>query len=307
MAACGRTADGESGSGTDTTSHEAATAAEPFTPGSTPAGWLYRITFTPDGDTAYYTVSDGFFPANRRSTIHRVTRDAAGTWGEPHVASFSGEFTDIDPFVTPDGQRLFFSSIRPDTDGERRDLDIFYVERTAAGWSEPVRLGPEVNSPQDELYASMDDAGTLFFACGPLAPGPGAGWDIYTAAPAGAGFAPRQPLEAVNTTGEWDPDNPTADWEFNPEVSRDGRTLVFTSLRPGGFGLGDLYVSHRHADGWSTPVNLGPLVNTGHDEFHPTLSPDGDTLYFARTVTAPDVVPSRFHRIPLDRLPVMRR
>jgi Tol biopolymer transport system component len=89
-----------------------------------------------------------------------------------------------------------------------------------------------------------------------------------------------------------------AAWEFNPEISVDGRTLVFTSLRPGGYGLGDLYVSHRtpgrrSADGWTPARNLGPLVNTAADEYHPTLTRDGRTLYFVRR----GPLPGDFYRI----------
>lgn len=269
--------------------------------------WQYRITFTPNGRTAYFTVADGFFPAVRQSTIHVSHRQPDGTWGEPQVASFSGTYTDIDPFITPDGRRLYFSSIRP-VDGEPKPaLDIFYVERTPSGWGEPVRLGPEVNTDQDELYPSLDGRGTLYFASGPFGPTPEADWDIYHARPGGAGFAPREPLAAINTRLPWSPDDPTRDWEFNPEISVDGRTLVFTSLRPGGYGSGDLYVSHLHRGEWSDPVNLGPAVNTADDEFHPTLSRDGRTLYFARTILTPSVVPSDLYSIPTRRLDALRR
>jgi hypothetical protein len=281
--------------------------AEIFAPGViSDGGWQYRITFTPDGGTAYFTVADGFFPRSRRATIHRSQRQRDGSWSAPEVAPFSGAHTDIDPFITPDGRRLYFSSIRPENGAERADLDLFVMERTAAGWGPPVRLGPEVNSAQDELYASLDAAGNLYFASGPFGPSPGSAWNIYSAAPAGGGFAARIPLDAVNTRLPWDPAAPTRDWEFNPEVSADGRMLIFASLRPGGHGFGDLYVSHRGAGGWGAPVNLGPVVNTGHDEFHPTLSRDGRTLYFARTVIGEETVPSSFYFVATASVEALR-
>jgi Tol biopolymer transport system component len=258
-------------------------AAELFAPGViSDAKRQWRITFTADGRTAYFAESEGFFPATRQAAIH-VTHLVGGAWTEPVVAPFSGRYSDIDPFVTPDGSRLYFSSIRPVDGVLRGDIDIWYVERTSGGWGEPTRLGPEVNGPADELYASASSRGDLYVAVGPAAPAPDADWDIYTAARAGRGFAPRQPVAAVNTDRPFDPRDPTADWEFNPEVSSDGRTLVFTSLRPGGHGLGDLYVSHSHRGEWSAPRNLGPTVNTRFDEFHPTLARDG-YLYFARNM-----------------------
>jgi Tol biopolymer transport system component len=258
-----------------------AAAAELFAPGViSDAKRQWRITFTADGRTAYFAESEGFFPATRQATIH-VTRRVDGAWTEPEVAPFSGRYSDIDPFVTPDGSRLYFSSIRPVDGVLRGDVDIWYVERTPAGWGEARRLGAEVNGPTDELYASASADGDLYFAVGPAAPTPDDDWNIHRAARSGGGYAPRQPIAALNTDLPFDPRDPTADWEFNPEVSADGRALVFTSLRPGGHGQGDLYVSHHREGAWSAPRNLGPAVNTRFDEFHPTLARDG-FLYFVR-------------------------
>lgn len=286
----------------------ATTEATVFSPGIiSDARWQYRITFTPDGRTAYFTVAEAFFPASRSSSIYVSHMENDGSWSTPVIAPFSGTYTDIDPFITPNGQRLYFSSIRPLNGTPKPDLDLFYMERSPHGWSEPVRLGPEVNTALDELYASLDAKGNLYFASGPFGPTPAANWNIYTARVTRAGFEPREPVAAVNTRREWNPADPTWDWEFNPEISVDGRTLLFASLRPGGYGYGDLYVSHYHRGEWSAPVNLGPAVNTIHDEFHPTLSRDGRTLYFARTVFSPVFVPSDFYSVPTSALDGFRR
>lgn len=266
--------------------------------------WQWRITFTPDGDTAYLTASDDWFPRSRKATI-LVSHRQNGVWSKPVVASFSGTYSDIDPFITRDGRRLYFSSIRPLNGSPKPDLDIFYVQRTADGWSDPVRLGREVNSDLDELYASLTQDGTLFFGSGPFAPTADADWNIYQARAHGEGFARREPLAGINTDRPFDASDPTADWEFNPEISADGRTLVFASLRPGGFGLGDLYVSRFTQGAWSAPENLGPAVNTADDEFHPTIS--RDTLYFARTIFKPALVPGNFYQIPIGKVGVFRR
>ena len=249
----------------------------------------YRITFTANGRTAYFSESVGFFPFTRQSTIY-VSHYVKGEWTEPEVAPFSGEYSDIDPIITPDGSRLYFSSIRPVNGVTRGDIDIWYVERTPTSWSEPIRLGSEVNSPADELYPSASADGDLYFAVGPVAPTAEMDWDIYTA----KRLAPREPITVLNTDLPFSWSDPTADWEFNPEVSVDGRTLVFASLRPGGYGYGDLYVSHYHRGEWSAPQNLGPAVNTQWDEFHPTLTRDG-WLYFVRNKF--DATKGDFYRI----------
>jgi len=70
-----------------------------------------------------------------------------------------------------------------------------------------------------------------------------------------------------------------------PNVSRDGREIVFASSRPGGFGATDVYTSTRRcADGtWRDPVNVGASVNTAAGESRPSLSGDGKRLYFGRS------------------------
>lgn len=65
-------------------------------------------------------------------------------------------------------------------------------------------------------------------------------------------------------------------------ITADGRTIVFTSCnRPDGVGSCDLYSSQKVGDIWSTPVNLGPTVNSGSWDSGPSLSADGSVLYFS--------------------------
>jgi len=272
-----------------------ADSAEIFSAGViSDANEQWRITFTLDGKTAYFAESVGFFPFTRKATIY-VSEYADGKWSTPVVAPFSGTHSDIDPFISPDGRRLYFSSIRPVAGAPRSDIDIWMVERTRAGWSAPIHLGPEVNSQADELYPSASADGTLYFASGPSRPQRGGDFDIYSATRNGDGFAPRKRLGlGVNTAPSGPGPNLQAAWEFNPEISLDGRTLVFTSLRPGGFGLGDLYVSYLEKGVWTAARNLGPRVNTDADEYHPTLSRDQRDLYFVRRMRNK----GDFYRIP---------
>ncbi|MFV8227119.1 hypothetical protein ACNKXV_14305, partial [Christiangramia aquimixticola] len=51
-----------------------------------------------------------------------------------------------------------------------------------------------------------------------------------------------------------------------------GDLLVFASDRPGGYGGYDLYYSKKTVSGWSEPVNLGPQINSVHDEYRPVVS-----------------------------------
>ena len=65
-------------------------------------------------------------------------------------------------------------------------------------------------------------------------------------------------------------------------ITYDQNYLIFTSDRPGGMGNCDIWMSQRKGDGWSDPVNIGAPVNSPGYEGFPSLSPDGNTLYFVR-------------------------
>lgn len=66
----------------------------------------------------------------------------------------------------------------------------------------------------------------------------------------------------------------------HPTISPDGKTIFFSSDKQGGFGGMDIYMSTLNETNWSSPVNLGPNVNTSGDEVFPHLM-SGDTLYFS--------------------------
>lgn len=71
------------------------------------------------------------------------------------------------------------------------------------------------------------------------------------------------------------------DYSFShPALSPDGQALYFSSNMNGGQGGSDIWMSKRSGDGWGTPVNLGPEINSQGDEAFPTIGDDG-TLYFA--------------------------
>lgn len=69
--------------------------------------------------------------------------------------------------------------------------------------------------------------------------------------------------------------------ESQPAISADGKLLFFSSNRPGGRGGKDIYVAGRLPDGeWSSPSNLGEVINTPGNEQYPFWAADGTTLYF---------------------------
>lgn len=238
-----------------------------FAPGVVSGGdYDSHPAFTPDGRTLYFVRSA---PDFRFWTI-LVTRYEHGRWTTPEVAPFSGRYSDADPFITADGSRFYFISKRPVNGRLRGDTDIWVMHRTATGWSEPENPGAPLNSDKDEYYPTVAADGTLYF--GSERPGGHGANDLYSARPEGNGHAQPENLgDAINTAQE----------EYEPYIAPDRSFLIFMACgRADSLGQCDLYLSRREGDGWATPKNLGPKINSAGTEYSPKLSPDGRYFFW---------------------------
>lgn len=241
---------------------------ELFAPGvvSTERSELNSV-FTPDGREFYFTIRTAQGPWKIM-----VMKQKDGVWTKPEISSFSGIFSDVDLFISPDGRRLFFCSNRPlDGQGEpRRNYDLWVVERAGEDWSKPANLGAPVNSEGNEFYPSVTRDGTLYFQS--ARPDANGGRDLYRARLENGAYAKVENLgETINSSL----------MEGDGLISPDEEYLVFSVDRTDGFGEGDLYVSFRGKDGaWTEPRNLGSAVNTPANENCPILSPDGKFLFY---------------------------
>jgi hypothetical protein len=261
----------------------ACTPAQAFAPGQISTDELYesRLTFTPSRNTIYWAVNSVPNPPGSDVQVTILTADRVpGGWSAPSIASFSGVYSDSDPFVTPYGSSIIFSSSRPGGVLANTPLnDIWISLRSESGWGVPFNPGSAVNSPANELYPSADMWGNLYFA----SDRDRGQWDLYRSRRLPNGhYAPAEKLPG-NVT------HPSR-WEFNPEISPDGRTLLYaTHGRPDSYGDVDLYVARMQPDGkFSNPQNLGPCVNSAAPEFHPTVLWDRNELYFVRVGATTD-------------------
>lgn len=256
----------------------------------------YRITFTPQGRTAYFARAAEDFQVSREATIME-TRLVRGSWTTPEVASFSGRYPDLDPYLTPDGSELYFSSIRPVDGVHRDDADVWVVRRRTDGtWTEPRHTGAVNRSgsngagePVDELYPTVLADGTMYV--GSNRDGGAGGWDLYRAGRrAGGGFGPAENLGApVNT----------AAWEFNPAPVGDGRLLVYARAETAGPPSTEVtYALARHGR-WSAPRPA--CVNTDAAEYHPSFAPDARTFYFVRRDPSAPAPNGDLYRLPTRR------
>lgn len=232
------------------------------------------LTITPDQQSLFFTVQD---TTARRSDIYEMRR-LGPTWGVAKPASFSSEFDDLEPFASPDGQRIYFASSRPD--GEEKtgdDFDIWYVEKAGSSWSDPVRLPAPVNGAGNEFYPSVSRKGNLYFtATRPEGQGKE---DIYVAYWDLDHFKTPVPLQGgVNTEG----------YEFNAYVSPDESFLVFSGYEyDEGMGSGDLYYSFRQVNGeWSEAIHFPAPINSGGLDFCPWIDYERQKMYFTRKENA---------------------
>jgi Tol biopolymer transport system component len=76
----------------------------------------------------------------------------------------------------------------------------------------------------------------------------------------------------------------SSSWEDLSSISKDGLSLYFPSLRPGGFGAYDIYMTTRATknDPWGPAVNLGPTINSSENDRTVWISADNLELYISR-------------------------
>ena len=181
------------------------------------------------------------------------------------------------PSITADGQTLMFTrqpnlSNNPGFPGiVQEDFYISYFSDNA--WQNAFNAGAPLNTNQNEGAQTLSSNGSYMFFTACNRPGGLGNCDLY--------------FSAFNN-GKWsEPSNlgtpvNTNHWESQPSISADGKTLFFSSSRPGGFGGKDIWLSRLNEKNlWTIPKNLGNVINTDGDEMSPFIHFDGRTLYFA--------------------------
>lgn len=225
----------------------------------------YNLSSSADGRVRVWARSlAGFSGAHIVESEHGV-----GGWSSPRPMPFADpRWRDSDPWLTPDGQTLYFISDRPLAHRPgAHDLNIWRVQREpSGGWGRPQPLGDEVNSEAEELGPELHD-GVLLFSSNRA--GGAGGLDIYRAAQRADGFERSHPLGApVNS----------ATSESDPTISPDGRTLVFWRVSAGRLVL---HAATREGAGWSEPAPLPDRFNPGSQQITPAFTSDGRHLTFA--------------------------
>lgn len=237
-----------------------------FMPGVISKGTYERdMAIAPGDNELYYTL---MIQQGAKMSIIQCSLKS-GQVTSRSVAPFSGKYNDLEPAFSPDGSRLYFCSNRPlDALDSSHDYNIWYVERQGNGWAAPIALGPAINTDKDEFYPAVTRQGKIYFT----RENERGDEDIFCF----------QGKDQITDTASTLPEQVnTSAGEFNAYVSADDEVIIFSSVRPGDLGRGDLYACRKKADGsWTPAKNLGALVNSRRLDYSPYLSSNKKYLFF---------------------------
>lgn len=220
----------------------------------------YWPGLTLDGKYFYFTrmttqrgLNEDFFRSEITDTVYGPALRLPSPLNTPnHEGTIS---------ISADGKSIFFSSL--DRINERGiptgqgSQDIYYCKYNNGNWTQPVNLGPVVNSDVWDAQPSISPDGlTLYFSSN--RPGGYGGFDIWMTKVKDGRFIPPINLgPEINTAGN----------EQAPFIHYDNNTLYFSSDGHIGAGGWDIFVTHIQPDGkFAKPMNVGVPINTEKDE-----------------------------------------
>lgn len=176
------------------------------------------------------------------------------------------------PVLTADQQELIFTRRMGGGPGDDEDLVISRKDPRGR-WSTPESLSKNINTQLNEGTCTISADGRKL---------------IFTSCVGRQGYGSCDLFESNRIGDEWTkpknlgPNVNSAEWESQPSLSADGRTLYFVSDRRGGLGRRDIWVSQLTPGGqWTRARNAGKPVNTIYDEISPFIHANNRVLYFA--------------------------
>jgi Tol biopolymer transport system component len=176
-----------------------------------------KAVFSPDGQECFI----GTVVSNTFTLLY--TKVDSGHWTDIAEASFLNKTGKREPFITPDGEKLFFTG----------DVaDIYVSTKSGDQWSAASKMGNPISTSSEEWHPTVTSDGTLYF-CSTR----DGDYFVYRSRLNEGQYTEVERLDStVNTSGysAWD-----------PYIAADESYLIFTSQRPGGYGRADQYRRHR--------------------------------------------------------------
>ncbi|MCB9173354.1 MAG: PD40 domain-containing protein [Flavobacteriales bacterium] len=194
-------------------------------------------------------------------------------------AVINSKYDEYVPLISADEGAMYFTSRRPESTGKKIDQsgryfeDIYYSKKSGSTWEKPIQMKAGINTETNDACAGLSPDGQLLFI---FRTNP----DLYS----GSLYECRMGLDDWETPKKL-PENINSDFvESSASITANDKVIYFSSNRDGGFGGKDIYKVERLPNGtWGKAQNLGPTINTEHDEDAPFIHSDGKTLYFSST------------------------
>jgi OmpA-OmpF porin, OOP family len=174
------------------------------------------------------------------------------------------------PSTTADQRFLIFTARHGTL--PTHDENILISEKKEGQWQAPVSISESINTQANEGAATISGDGKTLVFTSCSRPDSFGDCDLYISFRTGNEWSkPKNMGTTVNSKA----------WDSQPSLSADGRTLYFSSMRGGGIGKEDIWVTNLTDDGtWSQPRNMGEPVNSKGKDLAPFIHVSGSTLYF---------------------------
>ncbi len=199
-------------------------------------------------------------------------KDSLGHWQKPESISpnVNSEFNEGTCSISADGRQLIFTSCL----GRKGfgNCDLFQSLKVGGTWSQPLNMGPQINSAAWESQPSLSADGRVLYFLSDRKGGLG-NRDIYVSHQ----IEPNKWTKAENLG----PKINTSYDEISPFVHANGRTLFFAANGRLGFGGYDLFRSEKENGEWQEPINFGYPVNNHEDQFSLFITADGKRGYYS--------------------------
>ncbi len=239
-------------------------------------GDAYRINYMFEkAKEAYSTYRETLLPSDIGNLMF-VDQQIAACNNAPALMASPVKFTveRVDPIFN-DGNDNFFPVVSSDgksiafmTSMKFYDA-IMFSRKVRNEWTNPLNITPQLQSDGDHYVSYISPSADMML----LSKDDNINSDIWMSSFDGTSWGPARKLrKEINTKY----------WEAHGYITEDGKTMIFSSDRPGGFGGLDLYISKLDKNGeWGKPVNMGPEINTPFNDDRPFLIKNGTILFFA--------------------------
>ena len=234
------------------------------------------VTFDREGNKLYFTSNDiqSDVDNSEKKVAHLKIYEAnksAKDWGKVKALPFSSDdYSCAHPSLSADGQKLYFTSNMP---GGFGGMDLYFVEKTATGWSNPINLGKDINTEKNELFPFIHSSGNLFFTSNGYE-GAG-GLDLFM-----IDISTRKWGKVTNLGQPFNSPEDDLGLILNP----DGTRGYFASSRKGGVGKDDIYMFEAEDGIWGrTTPSLFSATLKVYDSKTKNAIQDAEIRVFEKT------------------------